>query len=139
MEEIPINFDRGTWEAEIDRSYGKGAPEVLQLERTVNKNSLSERQKRLQAMARHWDEIQAAMAEMPSSDVLATLLTAVGGPTYPQQIGLDAGTLWDSIMYGKEIRSRYTILQMLWDLDLLQRYADRLVSEEFPKEHSNKL
>ena len=52
-------------------------------------------------------------------------------PCLPGQIGVDADLLRDTLVYCKEIRARYTILQMLWDLELLRPLTERLVEEIF--------
>lgn len=127
-----IEFDYSSWKAEMERAYGKGAPEIIELEEQTGKNSFESWNKRLHSTADHWDEIQAIISDMPASEDVAALLTCVKGPAYPHQVGLTAEALWDGVMYAKELRSRYTVLQLLWDINLLQQYADRLVSEEFP-------
>ena len=38
-----------------------------------------------------------------------------------------------TFLYCKEVRARYTILQMLWDLDLLDALSEQ-VMEELPQE-----
>ena len=37
--------------------------------------------------------------------------------------------LKDTFLYCKEIRARYTILQMMWDLDLLDSISDQVIEE----------
>lgn len=128
---LPIQYDFAAWEAEIKRAYGKGAAEVLELERTAKKNDLKQRQERLHAAAEHWDEIQELIGTLPTSAELAAHLQAVHGAAFPQEVGLTAATVWDGIVYCKEVRNRYTILQLLWDLGLLEQYANRLVKEEY--------
>ena len=132
IESLCLDFDYTAWEAEITRAYGQGAREVLQLEEKTGKNSPDQRRQRLLVTAERWDEIQSAIQNMPSGEDVAALLTSVHGPAYPHEIGLSPDALWDGIVYGKELRARYTILQLLWDLGLLHRYACQLVQEEFP-------
>ena len=43
----------------------------------------------------------------------------------PWQVGIDGELVQRAILYAKEVRHRYTILQLLWDLDLLADYALR--------------
>src|SRR5690606_2421827 len=51
-------------------------------------------------------------------------------PINPLQVGVDAGLIFDCVRYAKEVRNRYTILQLLWDLGLSEQYAD-MVREYF--------
>ena len=61
----------------------------------------------------------------PLPDVLTAeqYLSAAGNPVRPAQVGLDRQIVLDSILYAKEVRDRYTILQLLWDLGLLEEFA----------------
>ena len=55
------------------------------------------------------------------------LLLEVEGSIRPAEVGVDGATALDSVLFAKEIRNRYTVLQLLWDLHLLEPYADRVV------------
>lgn len=112
-----------TWQTEVERVFFAAAPEVVALEKEVGKNELNGHVKRLEAIATHWPEIQATLKNVPESKVIVDLLKAVHSPTSHQEIGIDDELVQEAIQYGKEIRPRYTILQLLWDLNLLEGYA----------------
>ena len=68
----------------------------------------------------------------------AVLFGAVGDPKYdndpnspvrPEQVGVCPQYVEDGILYAKELRARYTILQLFWDLDLLKPAKDILMKE----------
>ena len=46
----------------------------------------------------------------------------------PEEIGVDKKLVKDTFLYCKEIRARYTILQMLWDLGVLESTADAVIA-----------
>ena len=50
-------------------------------------------------------------------------------PCTPAEIGVDAQLLKRTFLYCKEVRARYTILQMVWDLDLLDQLSDEVIAE----------
>lgn len=128
---LPRQFDQEEWEREIRRVYRQGAPEVLHLEAASGKNDLQKRAERLQIIAQRWDEIQKLISSLPPAAEIIRLITAVGGPAYPGEIGLTQDLVHDSLLYAKELRNRYTILQLLWDLGLLEAYAERIAEEVF--------
>ena len=50
-------------------------------------------------------------------------------PHRPEQVGVCPQYVEDGILYAKELRARYTILQLFWDLDLLKPAKDILMKE----------
>ena len=53
----------------------------------------------------------------------------LSAPCCPSQIGVDRQLLKDTLLYCEEVRARYTILQMLWDLGLLQELTEEIMKE----------
>ena len=83
----------------------------------------------IDTMERRWSEISALLRTLPTSDYVADLLSGLGAPCRPEGIGIDQKLLKDTFLYCKEIRARYTILQMMWDLDLLDSISDQVIEE----------
>lgn len=122
-------YDPAAWELAMKRAYGPAAPGILELERTARKNETSGRLARIDAMERNWPAIEALLRGLPSSAYVEELLRGLGAPAAPAEIGIDRDLLRDTFLYCKEIRPRYTILQLLWDLDLLEDVTDRCVED----------
>lgn len=120
-------YDPAAWEEEICQAYGPAAPGVIQLEKTAGKNESSRRLLRIDAMEAHWEEILALLRALPASAQVAGLLRDLDSPFLPSQIGISPALLKNTFLYCKEIRDRYTILQMLWDLDLLDSISDAVI------------
>lgn len=118
------------WEAEILGAYGAAAPGIIDLERKTGKNDTEGRLRRIDAMEIRWGEILSLLAALPRSEDLAAILHSLGAPASPAEIGIDAELLRTTLLYCKEVRPRYTILQMLWDLDVLAPLVDALVKAE---------
>ena len=57
------------------------------------------------------------------------LLRSLEAPCLPAEIGVDRDLLRDTLLYCKEVRARYTILQLLWDLDMLEPLAEELLAQ----------
>ena len=117
------------WEKEIHRAYGPAAEGVIEMESKAKKNETEGRLNRIDSMEAHWDEIIRLLEALPSSDEVIGLLRSLDSPYLPQDIGVDRALLRDTLLYCKEVRARYTLLQMLWDLALLEPLADQVVAE----------
>ena len=121
------SFDE--WAAEMERAYRGGAPMVIALEKKAGKNSPEKLLKRLDAIEEHWDEIQALAASAPQSGKIRDILESLGAPVRPDQVGVCPQYVSDGILYAKELRDRYTVLQLMWDLDRLAGVKDVLMEE----------
>ena len=65
--------------------------------------------------------------ELPALEELKQMMVDLGEPVSPQQLGISMKQVKDGIVLAKEVRNRFTILQILWDLGLLEQYADDMV------------
>lgn len=115
------------WVTDIERVFLDAAPEIVRLEDREQKNDPQRHQKRLQSIIAHWDEIQETLGSVPSPDEAVQLLTAVHAPIDPAEVGIEPQLVYDALLFAKEIRPRYTILQLLWDINLLSNFAKKIV------------
>ena len=122
-------YRRAAWEARIREAYGPAAQGVIDLEAAAQKNETAGRLKRIDAMESRWEEIRALLGALPASETVAGLLRSLDSPCLPGQIGVDTELLRNTFRYCKEVRARYTILQMIWDLGLLDTLADQVIGE----------
>ncbi|MGI5963832.1 MAG: sn-glycerol-1-phosphate dehydrogenase [Lawsonibacter sp.] len=123
------NYNPEEWEKEIRRAYGPAAPGILAMEADAKKNDARGCRKRIDAMEAHWEEIAALLKQLPKSQTVIQLMQELQAPYLPGQIGVDRELLRDTLCYCKEVRARYTILQLLWDLGRLEDLADRVVEQ----------
>ena len=118
------SFDYAAWEKKVNECYQEAAPGIIALEEKTQKNNLSERNKRLTIFEEKWPEIvQTIQESLPSSTEMEKLLACLGAPTNPAQIGVSPQLVEDAILLAKEVRNRFTLLQVLWDTGLLDSYA----------------
>ena len=61
---------------------------------------------------------------------IAQVLESLGAPTKAEQVGVDPAYIADGILFAKELRDRYTILQLLWDIDRLEEMKEVLMQYE---------
>ena len=50
----------------------------------------------------------------------------LGAPAKPSDVGIDHELFCDSIIAGRDVRTRWTMLQLLWDLGLDEEYVRRV-------------
>ena len=117
-------FQLDSWEKNMIRAYGAAATGVIELEKAAHKNTPAEVEKRIDFLEGNWDMIITTIkAALPSSKVISALLKQLGIPESPSLIGVDDQILVDSIIAAKELRQRYGLLQMLFDLGIIEELA----------------
>ena len=117
------------WKEEMQRAYRGAAPMVTALEEKAQKNAPERLLKRLESIETHWDDIVSLAAKAPASGAVEAVLEGLGAPVRPDQVGVKRQYVEDGILYAKELRDRYTILQLLWDIKQLVPMKDLLLSE----------
>jgi len=121
-------YDQAAWEENIRAAYGPAAQGVIDMEVKAKKNETSARLERIDSMERSWAEITALLEALPDSETVADLLKSLDSPYTPDAIDVDAEMLKNTFLYCKEVRARYTILQMVWDLGLLDALSDEVIA-----------
>jgi glycerol-1-phosphate dehydrogenase [NAD(P)+] len=122
------HFDREEWAQQMNRIYQAAAPSVIAMEKNAMKNSIEKHKERIKIIAKRWPEIIRTIHQMiPEVDTIEKILQEAGAPINPMQVGIDADTFLNGLVYGKEVRNRYGILQLLWDLGLLEELSQQVV------------
>ena len=117
-------FDCAAWTKQMEECYQKAAPGVIALEQKVGKNQPASCIAQINSMERNWAEICKVIdEELPSEDAIATILKDLGAPSDPSQLGVERDLMESGIRVAKEVRNRFTILQILFDLGLLEEFA----------------
>ncbi len=122
-------FDAAAWEEEMRRLYGPAADGVIRLERRTGKNAPAGRRERLEVIRARWEDIRGTAKKLlPPSEEVEELLRSLGAPVSPLDVGVDREMTRDAIVAAKEVRNRYTLLQLLWDLGLSQEMAEKMTA-----------
>lgn len=82
---------------------------------------------RVQLIKDHWANVLERVAPqvVPASEI-ADMLRRVGAPYHPVQIDIDQAKLRKTYYQSQTIRSRYTIMDALFELGLLDEVVDKL-------------
>ncbi len=114
-------FDREAWEREVRRVFGAAADQVIAAEAREGKHDWKRYQARIARIEQHWDEIQRIIAEeIPPYEYALSVMRAVGAPTSAEEIGESRESVEDALVSSQEIRDKYVLSRLLWDLGLLE-------------------
>lgn len=130
-EEISCRPSMEKWEREMHRCYRNGAEGIIELEKKSKKNDSAGLLKRLLVIEEKWDEIQTLARTAPGAAEIYHVLEEMEAAKVPADVGISRQYVYDSIRYGKELRDRYTILQLMWDIGKLDEAADKLVEKYY--------
>jgi glycerol-1-phosphate dehydrogenase [NAD(P)+] len=121
-------YDQEAWAQRMRDLYGAAADGIIALEAKAGKNDITRRNERLAVMKEKWEEIRRTIGEdLPATEEMAGLLRSLGAPTAPEEIDIPAERAREAVIAAKEVRDRYTLLQMLWDLGLAESFAEEMV------------
>ena len=120
-------FSFDTWAQTIRRTYQSAADGVLALERQTGKNSPENVLPRIDTIQRQFETMKAfGQKWLPKSEEIRAMLSRYGAPVNPHEVGISSQQIEDGVVVAKELRNRYGLLQILFDLGLLQPFAERL-------------
>ena len=117
------------WEQNVRRVYRDGAETVVALEKKSGKNDPEQLAHRLDIIESKWDEIVALARSLPSETEIISALQRMNAPWLASQVGVSREYVHNAVRFAKELRNRYTVMQLLWDLGMLDDMADLLVKE----------
>lgn len=117
-------FDKNKWLDDVKRLFRGSAGDVISLNEKAGINSYDKRIERVKRITDKWDEIVSILKEVPSHDEIRNILKKIGAPVTLNELGVDKDIILDGLVYAKEIRDRYTVLQLAWDLGVLGDLAD---------------
>lgn len=129
------SFDQSQWKENVLEVYQKAAAEIIHINKKEERNSISKRLARINRIQENINEIIDIFKSVPSAKEIKSILKNAGGATRPSQVGIDEHHVVNGIIMAKEVRTRYTILNFLSDLDLLEGFA-YVINDELKKEEA---
>ena len=114
------NFDFNKWSNELRIFLGKGAESMIALEEKEQKYNLQSHKKRLDIIINKWDDIiKIIKEELPEISKLEKLFDSVGLPKSMEEIGIDEKILPMTFKSAKDIRDKYVLPRLCWDLGII--------------------
>ena len=121
------SFDFAAWSEELRVFLGKGAESMIAQEAKEQKYNVQKHADRLEVILKNWDAIlQIVHEEVPSLAELEALFDQVGLPKTAGQIGIDEALLPMTFRCTKDIRDKYVLSRLCWDLGLLDEFSESL-------------
>ena len=112
ISDFEYNFDREKYESNIRRVYGKLADEVLALQNKLGWYDVD----RVKVYREKWSEIKALLADCPSSAEMQQLTEKIGLSYDSFKSFYGENKIADAKLYAKDLKDRYSVLWMYYDL-----------------------
>lgn len=121
------NFDFADWSEQLRTFVGKGAEAMIALEAKEKKYDLGKHAARLEVILEKWDDILRIIdEELPSVEEFEAILDSIEAPKTLEAIGLDSSTLAMTLKSTKDIRDKYVLPRLLWDIGELDAVCERV-------------
>ncbi len=122
--------DMEGWKRDIKRCFGPLADEVFRQKEAshIPHGELEERIRRLAAM---WPQVKEEVRDLLSLVTnVREVLQKVEAPSTPAELGVSPDQVYDALRYAKEVRNRYTVLQLADQLGVLDSIAKEIADEQ---------
>lgn len=117
-------FDYAAWSQTLKELLGNSADAMIALEAKEQKYSKEKHADRLPIILENWDTIlQIIEEELPSSAQLEQLLDTIGVSKDLATLGVDQKTARLSFQATKDIRNKYVLSHLAWDLGVLEELS----------------
>ena len=114
------SFDIPAHQAQLRKFLGKGGESMIAIAEKEGKYDLPKHATRLERILAHWDEILQIMdEELLSAAELEAVLDALGAPKTATEIGIDEAIVPLTFRMTKDIRDKYVLSRLCWDLGVL--------------------
>ncbi len=120
-------FDFAAWTEELRRFVGPGAEAMIAQEQREKKYDKALHKARLEKIIASWEQILCVIREeLPSSEMIDELLCRIGAPRSCEEIGIDRGLLPMTFLCAKDIRDKYVLPRLAFDLGLGEEIANAI-------------
>ena len=115
-------FDKEDWNRQLREYLGTAAESMIALEEKEGKYDPAAHALRLETILAHWEDIKAiAREELPPAQALEALLDAIEAPKTLESIGIAESELPMIFRCTKDIRDKYVLSRLAWDLGVLEQ------------------
>ena len=120
-------FDYARWSEEMRAFLGRSAESMIALEQKEGKYDSAAHALRLERILDRWQDILAIIEEeLPTAAELDAIFAAIDMPKTPTEIGMDPAVLPMAFKISKDIRFKYVLGHLCWDLGILDEMAEAL-------------
>lgn len=120
------NFDLNGWFDHLRALLGHGAEAMIAGEQKEGKYDPAKHAARLEKILANWDTILQIAGELPSSAELREFFVSIGHPVSGLELGLTEEDMRNAFTAAKDIRDKYVLGRLFWDLGELETVAGAL-------------
>ena len=114
-------FNLEDWNARLRAFLGSSAETMIDLEKKEGKYRMDTHAARFDIIANNWDKILTILREeLPAYEELCKLLDSVGISRDLMTIGVDDQMARETFRATKDIRDKYVLSRLAWDLGILE-------------------
>ena len=116
-------FTHEAWVAEMKRVFGETTGEILAIEEKTKKNDPVRHATQFAVTLEKWPEILKMMdEELPDYKETIAKMRRLGMPVTPGDIGISVTDAVDAFVGAREIKDKYMINCLIWDLGLFEEF-----------------
>ena len=123
LEKAISGFDEEAWAQNIRRVFPSSAEDILKMEKQARKNAPENRRQRAERVIDAWDDILALISDLPPYEDMAAFMKKLGMPTRPEEIGVDQQDVLDAFICSRDIRDKFILSSMIWDIGYMEECA----------------
>lgn len=121
------SFDLEAWNTQLRAFLGSSAETMIELEKKEGKYRKDTHAARFATIEGNWDAIlEILRQELPSKEEMRRILDAVGICRDLGAIDVDRETAKMTFRATKDIRDKYVLSRLAWDLGILEQLCDEL-------------
>ncbi len=126
-ERYVAEFRYDAWSRELRSFLGKSGETMIALEEKEGKYDKKTHGARFRVIEEHWDEILEIIdREIPSSERISSILNTIGISEDPMSIGVDSSVARMTFKATKDIRDKYVLSRLAWDLGILEELCQSI-------------
>lgn len=120
-------FDTDAWHEQLRKFIGTGADAMIALEKKEGKYCKSAHSDRYRIIAENWGAIlDIVKQEIPPAERIGEILDAVGISRDLGALDVDSETARMTFRATKDIRDKYVLSRLAWDLGILEELCQQL-------------
>ena len=120
-------FDLESWNTQLRAFLGSSAETMIELEKKEGKYRKDTHEARFRLIETNWEAIlQILKEELPIKEELCKLMDAVGISRDLMTIGVDSDIAKMTFRASKDIRDKYVLSRLAWDLGILDELCEML-------------
>ncbi len=120
------SFSLDAWFDHLREQLGHGADAIIAGELKEQKYDKNKHSVRLQKIMDNYERIKEIAGTLPASSELRAFFENIGHPVSGKELGLSGNELREAFLMAKDIRDKYVLGRLLWDLGILEEFADKI-------------